>query len=42
MILETEGGVLVDVEVFVNAQYGYDIRCELVGETGTLTLDSPP
>src|SRR3954447_6331584 len=27
-VLETEGGVLVDVEVFVNAGYGYDIRCE--------------
>src|SRR5918994_3969585 len=33
-ILETEGGVLVDVEVFANAGYGYDIRCEVVGETG--------
>ena len=31
-------GVLIDVEVFVNARYGYDIRCELVGETGTLRL----
>ena len=30
--------MLIDVEVFVNAQYGYDIRCELVGETGTLRL----
>jgi myo-inositol 2-dehydrogenase/D-chiro-inositol 1-dehydrogenase len=39
VLLETEGGMLVDVEVFVNARYGYDIRCELVGETGTLTLD---
>jgi myo-inositol 2-dehydrogenase/D-chiro-inositol 1-dehydrogenase len=41
IVLETEAGVLVDVEVFVNARYGYDIRCELVGESGTLTL-SPP
>jgi myo-inositol 2-dehydrogenase/D-chiro-inositol 1-dehydrogenase len=39
LILETESGVLVDVEVFVNAGYGYDIRCELVGETGTLSLE---
>jgi myo-inositol 2-dehydrogenase/D-chiro-inositol 1-dehydrogenase len=30
--------VLVDVEVFVNAGYGYDIRCELVGEDGTASL----
>src|SRR5829696_7051315 len=39
LILKTEGGVLADVEVFVNAAYGYEIRCELVGETGTLTLE---
>jgi len=37
-LLETEDGVLVDVEVFVNAGYGYDIRCELVGEAGTTRL----
>ena len=37
-LLETASGVLIDVEVFVNARYGYDIRCELVGETGTLRL----
>ena len=34
VLLETASGVLIDVEVFVNARYGYDIRCELVGETG--------
>ena len=39
VLMETASGVLIDVEVFVNAQYGYDIRCELVGETGTLRLD---
>jgi myo-inositol 2-dehydrogenase / D-chiro-inositol 1-dehydrogenase len=38
VLLETAGGVLIDVEVFVNARYGYDIRCELVGETGTVKL----
>jgi myo-inositol 2-dehydrogenase/D-chiro-inositol 1-dehydrogenase len=41
VLLETEDGVLVDVEVFVNARYGYDIRCEVVAESGTLTLPSP-
>jgi myo-inositol 2-dehydrogenase / D-chiro-inositol 1-dehydrogenase len=41
VVLETAGGVLVDVEVFATAAYGYDIRCELVGETGTAAL-SPP
>ena len=39
MILETAGGVIVDIEVFASARYGYDIRCEIVGETGTLTLE---
>jgi myo-inositol 2-dehydrogenase/D-chiro-inositol 1-dehydrogenase len=38
ILLETASGVLIDVEVFVNARYGYDIRCELVGELGTLRL----
>ena len=38
ILLETASGVLIDVEVFVNARYGYDIRCELVGESGTLRL----
>ena len=27
-----------DVEAFVSAGYGYDIRCEIVGEDGTLAL----
>src|SRR5262249_37513489 len=35
---ETDGGVVVDVEAFANARYGYDIRCEAVGESGTLAL----
>jgi myo-inositol 2-dehydrogenase / D-chiro-inositol 1-dehydrogenase len=41
VLLQSEEGVLVDVEIFVNAQYGYDIRCEVVGESGTLTLPPP-
>jgi len=41
ILLETDDGVLVDVEVFVNAQYGYEVRCELVGELGTVSLPSP-
>jgi myo-inositol 2-dehydrogenase/D-chiro-inositol 1-dehydrogenase len=41
IVLETGSGVLVDVEVFVNARYGYDVRCELVGEEGTAALDAP-
>jgi myo-inositol 2-dehydrogenase / D-chiro-inositol 1-dehydrogenase len=42
IIFESEGGVLVDVEAFVNARYGYDVRCEVVGEAGTLELAAPP
>jgi len=38
VVLEAADGVLVDVESFVNCQYGYDIRYELVGETGTASL----
>jgi myo-inositol 2-dehydrogenase/D-chiro-inositol 1-dehydrogenase len=38
VLLETASGVLVDVEVFVNATYGYDIRGEIVGERGTVAL----
>jgi myo-inositol 2-dehydrogenase / D-chiro-inositol 1-dehydrogenase len=38
LLLETESGVLADVEVSVNISYGYDIRGEVVGETGTAEL----
>jgi myo-inositol 2-dehydrogenase/D-chiro-inositol 1-dehydrogenase len=41
-MLETTDGVLVDVESFVNCQFGYDIRYELVGETGTASLGELP
>ena len=38
VLLEMASGILVDVEVFVNARYGYDIRGEIVGERGTVSL----
>ena len=38
MILETQSGVLVNVETSVNVRYGYDIRGEVVGEDGTAAL----
>jgi len=41
VLLETESGVVVEVESFLRARYGYDIRCEVVGEDGTLTLPGP-
>jgi myo-inositol 2-dehydrogenase/D-chiro-inositol 1-dehydrogenase len=36
MVLQTERGALVDVEVFLSAGYGYDVRAELVCEQGSL------
>jgi myo-inositol 2-dehydrogenase/D-chiro-inositol 1-dehydrogenase len=41
LIFETQSGVLVDAEVFVNAGYGYDVRCELVGEHGRAAASGP-
>jgi myo-inositol 2-dehydrogenase/D-chiro-inositol 1-dehydrogenase len=41
LVLESAGGVLVDIEVFVNARYGYEVRCELVCEEGSVSLDAP-
>lgn len=38
ILFTTESGALVTVEAFVTAGYGYDIRCEVVGEDGTLAL----
>ena len=31
-------GVMITAEVFVNAGYGYDVRCEVVGSKGTSSL----
>jgi myo-inositol 2-dehydrogenase/D-chiro-inositol 1-dehydrogenase len=36
--LWTARGTMVTVEVFVNAAYGYDVRCEVVGTKGTASL----
>lgn len=41
MVLRTADGVLSTLEVFLNAHYGYDVRCEIVGEHGTLALTEP-
>ena len=38
LLLELASGVLVDDELFVSARYGYDVRGEVVGETGTVAL----
>jgi myo-inositol 2-dehydrogenase/D-chiro-inositol 1-dehydrogenase len=41
LLLHSADGVLTTVEVFLNAGYGYDIRCELVGTQGTVSLAEP-
>ncbi|MFO1350880.1 MAG: Gfo/Idh/MocA family oxidoreductase [Gammaproteobacteria bacterium] len=41
LLLEMDNGVVVDAEIFLNAQYGYDVRAELVCEKGTITLAPP-
>ncbi|NGO13765.1 Gfo/Idh/MocA family oxidoreductase [Streptomyces sp. HC44] len=41
MLFETANGVRIDLEVFVNCQYGYDIQCETVGEEGLVRLPDP-
>jgi len=41
LVLETEAGPLVSVEVFINARYGYDVRGELVCAQGTVSLAPP-
>ena len=38
VLFEMASGAIVDVEVSVNIQYGYDIRGEVVGEDGTVEL----
>jgi myo-inositol 2-dehydrogenase/D-chiro-inositol 1-dehydrogenase len=41
VLLETAKGVRIDVEVFVNCRYGYDIQCQVVGEEGLAKLPEP-
>jgi len=41
VLFELADGVLADVEVSVNVHYGYEIRCEVSGETGTVELTDP-
>jgi myo-inositol 2-dehydrogenase/D-chiro-inositol 1-dehydrogenase len=36
LVLETQDGVLVDIEVFMTAGYGYDVRAELVCAHGSI------
>jgi len=38
VIMETESGTMVDVEIFVNTTFGYEVRTELVAERGSATI----
>ena len=41
MVVETVKGQLVNIEINNNAAYGYDVRGELVGEKGSVSLRAP-
>lgn len=41
-IFETQRGMVITAEVFVNCQYGYDIQCDVVCEEGTVKLPEVP
>jgi len=36
--LEARSGARVDIEVFSNARYGYDVRCEVLGTKGYVAM----
>ncbi|WP_149552119.1 Gfo/Idh/MocA family protein [Streptomyces marokkonensis] len=38
VVLETDGGALSDVEIFVNCQFGYQVQAEAVCERGTARI----
>ena len=38
VLFETDGGALVDVEIFVNSGFGYQVRCEAVCEAGSARI----
>ncbi|MET9890452.1 Gfo/Idh/MocA family oxidoreductase [Streptomyces sp. NPDC006465] len=38
VVLETDGGVLVDVEIYANCRFGYQVQAEAVCENGTARI----
>ncbi|GAA1870332.1 Gfo/Idh/MocA family protein [Asanoa iriomotensis] len=40
-VFRMAGGGIVTTEVFINSQTGYEVRCEAVGERGSLFVDAP-
>lgn len=41
MLLTTESGIRIDVEAFVNCQFGYDIECEVCCEDAIVRMPEP-
>ncbi len=41
ILLRTADGCLSSVDIFLNARYGYDMRCEVVGDTGAASIVEP-
>lgn len=42
IVLQSASGVVVDIEAFTDAGYGYDVQGEMVGEEGTVALRPGP
>lgn len=40
-IFKTKSGIIAEVEINMDAYFGYDIQCEIVGETGIVKLPDP-
>jgi myo-inositol 2-dehydrogenase/D-chiro-inositol 1-dehydrogenase len=40
-VFRMAGGGIATTEVFINSQIGYEVRCEAVGESGSLFVDAP-
>ncbi len=41
LIFETTSGITIDLEVFVNCRFGYDIKCDVVCEEAEIGLTDP-
>ena len=38
ILFETEGGVVVDIETFMTARYGYEVTCQVVASNGVCDM----
>ena len=41
IIMKTQGGIVIELEVFVNCKFGYDIQCQVVAEEGVIQMADP-